>query len=98
MHDQHVNSTLQAMHVDPGQAVEGEGGLEVTEDAEGGKAPKRGRYKKIARNTSSTEVAANSAFEGRKRSLSNEEVGSKKMRMSVDNNVAGLSEQPCENQ
>ena len=54
--------------------------------------------KKIARNTSSTEVAANSAFEGRKRSLSNEELGSRKMRMSVDDNVAGLSEQPCENQ
>jgi len=101
IYDQHVNSALQAMHVDPGQAVEGDGGLEATADAEGvGKerAPKRGRYKKIARNTSSMEVAANSAIEGRKRSLSNEEVGSKKMRMSVDDNVAGLSEQPCENQ
>jgi len=37
MYDQHVNSALQAMHVDPGQAVEGEGGLEATEDAEGGR-------------------------------------------------------------
>jgi hypothetical protein len=47
MYDQHVNSALHAMHVDPGQAVEGEGGLEATEDAEEGgggeeKAPKRG--------------------------------------------------------